>query len=1083
MISIKLSNASVEEVFKYISKKTGCELSYDPTSVAQLHKVSFQSKNAKIEDIISHCLKGSYLTFKFDKNIIIIESQDQVMKNSKTSLRISGLVIDDLGEPLAGVNILAENTGRGTITNPDGRFIFTVANANNLELVFSFIGMKQKKVTIFKNGKKVIKNIDNISVTMDPNENILSDVVVTGVVNISKKSFTGSATTITKSDIKKVSPTGVLDAIQLFDPSFRLSENLDMGSNPNAQPEMYIRGKSAIGTPELDADALSESSLNNNPNLPIFILDGYEVPTTKIFDLDVERIETYTILKDAAATAMYGSRAANGVVVISTVAPEGGKLNVSYNGSIGLSVPDLSSYNLMNAREKVETERRAGLFDSDNPELQARYQQEYYGKLQNIEMGINTDWLSLPVRNAFSHKHSVYVDGGGKEIKYGIEFRYDNQNGVMKEQNREKTGFGLTLQYNNKGFQFRNSASIDIVNSQESPYGAFSNYAKMNPYDTYVDENGKIGLNMKTWRGTNSYQNPMYDASLSSFNKGNYKEFYDNFDVRWYLNEKINFKTNIALSYKVDEANRFIDPAASVFLSTTDKGSLNTSTRKTFSYDFNLNGYYSEKIGGHNINLVAGLNIKETNSDYTGLYFVNFPEGGFSAPGYARELKTKNFTKEVNRLLGTLGVFNYTYNNIYLFDLSGRIDGSSQFGSEQRYAPFYAAGLGLNIHNYARIREKAPWLSQFKIRGTHGSTGKVNFPSYAAQHKFSLITDSWYATGDAVEIMYMGNPSLKWEKTIMTDLGTEITLFNDILNIKYSYYIKNTDDLIADFYIPSSSGFTSYKENVGKVENKGHEFSVRAKAYGSKDLKIYLFVNGNNNKNKLREISNSLKSYNERVDKLYASNEGSSTRPLLRYKEGQSMSAIYGMPSLGIDPNTGKELFRKANGTTTFNWSANENVVIGDTEPKLNGSFGMNLYWKGFSVDTYFMYEFGGERYNTTLLNKVELADIQGGNCDKRVLSDRWSKPGDVVKYKNIKDFRTPTKPTSRFVQEYNMLSFSSFSIGYEFERGMIQKLGFRRLKLQLNARDLFTASSIGMERGLSSPYARTFNFSVNASF
>ena len=205
---------------------------------------------------------------------------------------------------------------------------------------------------------------------------------------------------------------------------------------------------------------------------------------------------------------------------------------------------------------------------------------------------------------------------------------------------------------------------------------------------------------------------------------------------------------------------------------------------------------------------------------------------------------------------------------------------------------------------------------------------------------------------------------------------------------------------------------------------------------------------------------------------------------LLRYVEGNSLTGIYAMRSLGIDPATGRELFMRRDGSTTFKWDPAENVLVGDTEPTMSGSFGASVYWKGFTLDTYFMYEWGGQRYNQTLRTTIEMADILNSNCDRRVLSDRWIEGKNIIaRFRDIKDFNSVTRPTSRLVQDYSYLNLSSLSVGYEFKRDMIRKLGLYRLKLQFNCRDLFTASSIQVERGLTSPYARSFTLSVNASF
>ena len=1086
-IAVNFRNATVQQVFTWLDNHTQYDFVYNNSQIESLPRVSMQMSRTTVVDVVKHCLRNSSLSYQIRGNMVVIRPADEIKKGTEEAVQFSGVVYDENGLPLAGVSVVLKQASRGAVTGPDGKFTLKARRSDDMILSFSFLGMKNQEIAVFNNGKQVFKELDKINVHMDPAVSEIGNVVVTGILNIAQKSFSGSSTTITGEQLKTVAPQGnALSAIQIFEPSFRIAENLDMGSNPNALPQMYVRGRSGIGTPALDESLTSEHALKNDPNQPIFMLDGYEVSMEKIYDLDIERIETYTILKDAAATAMYGSRAANGVVVITTKPLPAGRLNVTYSGNFTINAPDLSSYNLMNAREKLEAERLAGYYDTDDPSQIATKLKEYNGKLQNIERGIETDWLALPLRTSFGHKHSIGIAGASNAFRYGLDLMYDDQEGVMKGQNRKKMSAALNLQYQYKGLTFRNQMTTTLVNSQESPYGTFSDYVRMNPYDTYLDENGNIGMNMATWHSGSPYRNPMYDATLGSFDKGKRHEFYDQFDIRYYLNKKINFKANVALGYIVSDSDKFTDPAAAKFQSTEKKGQLTTSRQKQSTYDISLNGYYNDQIGRHNINFVVGLNIREEKTDYEGFTYSGFPEGGFSAPGYAKDIDTKSYLEGKNRLFGALAVLNYSYNDVIFADLSGRIDGSSQFGSNKRFAPFFSTGAGVNVHNLKFFKENTPWLTQFKLRGTYGMTGKVSFPSYAAQNKYEMFTDWQYPTGDGVQIMYLGNPNLKWERTLQTDLGFEFEILKGLFYAKYNYYIKDTHDNIADMFIPTSSGFTSYKENIGRMENRGHEIKLQSRVVNTRNTIINLIFNGASNKGKLKKISNSLRAYNDRVNEHYNSNQGGNdvqSTPLLRYVEGGSLTGIYAMRSLGIDPATGKELYMRRDGSTTFKWDPAENVLVGDTEPSMSGSFGLSAYWKGFTLDTYFMYEWGGQRYNQTLRTTIEMADILNSNCDRRVLSDRWIKPGDIARFRDIKDYNSVTRPTSRLVQNYSYLNMSSLSVGYEFKRDMIRKLGLYRLKLQFNCRDLFTASSIQVERGLSSPYARAFTLSVNASF
>lgn len=1012
---------------------------------------------------------------------LLAESATLQSSNSNT-FKIKGVVTDDQGETLPATTIIL-NEGKDKkhvfITDIDGKFELSYPIARQVSLTFTFTGMKEQVFLLCENSKPLFNDNTYLKVKLKYNTEVLSEVVVTGYGNISKKTFTGSATTISKKEILKTAPKNVLGALQVMDPSLRMGDNMLSGSNPNAIPDIAVRGSSGIGVTDLDK--ISSTSLNNNPNLPTFILDGFEVSVSKIFDLDVNRIESMTLLKDAAATAMYGSRAANGVLVITTVTPQSGRVNVNYSANFGLSTPDLSFYNLMNPEQKLEIERLAGLYEAENPSRKAYLESVYNRKKQNIERGVNTNWLELPLRTGFSQKHNLYIEGGEKSIRYGADIVYDRNNGVMRGSYRQKVGAGLSLSYEYKKFNIRNYISFDNITGVESPYGTFSEYAKMNPYDTYVDEKGNIAKDMIVWDNIKR-RNPIYDATLPSYDEVNSKLIRDNLEVRWKITDKINMRASASIYYDIEKGQKFRDPDATYFLSVSDKGDLRLSDRDSWGYDASVLGFYNGYMGNHYLNLSVGVNVKETNSTSRFMHYTGFPEGGLSSPEFAEKLKFKPTTNtEINRLFGTLLMANYSYNNIYLLDVSGRIDGSSQFGSKRKFSPFGSGGAGINIHNYSAVKNHFDWIEQLKVRASYGQTGKVNFPSYTAQDKFFFIVDNWFTTGSAAILNYMGNPNLKWETTNTFDVGFELSIFKNLAYIKLNHYLKNTRDLIADMTIASSSGFTSYKENVGEVRNKGWEYQMRIKAIGNKNSQLYFFGNLSNNRNQLVKISNSMKSYNERVNELFDKDVYANDKPMLKYYEGASLTSIYGMQSLGIDPATGKELYQYNDGTVGTEWKGRENIVIGDMEPTLSGSFGANFSYKGFSADAYFRYELGADIYNTTLLDKVERAD-PNFNCDIRVLTDRWLKPGDISSFKSIRDWNIPTKPTSRFIQKNNWLKLNSVSVGYEIPQRLIKKWHIKRLKVQFNCSDLFTVSSVKMEKGTAYPFARGYNLSLFAT-
>ena len=1070
-VNISVKNASVLQVFAQIKQQTSFNFVYNDRDISQIGLKTMDLKKADIVSVLDKCIEGTDLVYEFMGNIVIFKRRAEVVRDSVKEGKIVGVVKDERGFPLPGVTIQIKDMKLGTATDKDGRYTFRFLLDKQIILEYSFIGMET--VEIKYTGQ------DTINVVMRESEVALEDVVVTGYANLSRQSYTGNVKTMTATELKKISQVNVLKSIQVLDPSFRIAVNNEMGSNPNVMPKISIRGDSGIGLTELDEANVSKTALQNNPNLPTFILDGFEVSVNKVYDMDINRIESITLLKDAAATAIYGSRAANGVVVITTVTPKDGEILINYGYNLNVQVPDLRDYNLMNAKEKLEAEKEAGLFD------QAYYQQVYYhAKLRLIERGNNTDWLALPLRNTASSKHYLRMEGGTNGFRYGIDVNYQGNNGVMKGSERKTFGLGLELQYNIGKLLFRNSATYTGINSEESPFGSFSKYTTMNPYYSYLDEDGTVAEVIKTATPNGTISNPLYDAYLGSFDKTKNKEFIDNFSVQYYLTNKIHFKGSIALTYTTGSSNAYTSPEAGQYYNKSYKGEITVGNTTATVIDGSVFGYYNDMIGHHNINLFAGINMKESSDESRSVYVRDIPAGGFANPQFAREFPNAPTTfQQKTRLFGTIVSLNYTYRNIYLLDATWRMDGNSSFGSETRFAPFWSMGLGLNIHNYAFMKG-VNWLSEFKIRGSYGVTGKANFPANTARTLYTINSTSVYPTGLGGNITAMGNKNLKWEKTKITDLGTTINILDGLLVFTGTYYFRRTVDLIADMYIPSSSGFLSYKDNIGEITNNGYEISLRVKALAKSDAQLYFTANVASNKNKIKKISESLKSYNQKIEEKYQdnANKTETKKPLLKYVEGASTTSIYAMRSLGINPQTGDEIFRYKDGSYGTKWLASENVAIGNTEPKMNGTLSSNLFLYGVTLDVYFTYTYGGQQYNQTLQTKIENANIEN-NVDKRVFTDRWKKQGDIAGFKSLKQYNIPTNPTSRFVQDDNTLTLQSVSVGYELPSEILKKIRFSRVKFAFNMNDVFRVSSIKQERGLSYPFARSYSFSVNVGF
>ena len=1090
LVSLKVENTSLMQILQEVEKQLKQDFFFSKEEIDVKQKLSVNLTKATLDEVVRTIFGPNYKYRIIDNVIVISPVKDSPEEVKKITIR--GKTMDKDSIPIPGVTIRIKGTGLGVATDKEGKFSLTFPEMKNPTLVFTFIGMQRREI-------QIQTQTTFLNVIMQEETEALEDVVVTGYATIRKESFTGTSTKVSKADLLKVSPHNVIKALATFDPSFKLIQNNVMGSDPNTMPEYYIRGRS--GTSELKeldkltSDDVSEFALKNNPSAPIFILDGFEVDMEKVYDMDVNRIESVTILKDAAATAVYGSRAANGVIVIETSAPAAGEIRISYSGTATLTAPDLSSYNLLNAREALEVEYHAGLFESATKDDGNAGGLINYGNLyNNIIRGVDTDWISKPLQNEFNHKHYLYIDGGSESLRWGLNLNYQSKGGVMKGSYRNVSGAGITVDYRYKTLQIKNQATLNLMSSKNSPYGTFSNYVQMKPYLTPRDpETGNYYKIFSIYRNIRSsvskpvyINNPLYEASIDSFDKSKYKEFINNLSVSWYINNYLLLKGTFSASFKLQDEDVYVDPSSGTFSNADiyEKGSYKDGEIRTSKWNLNALLSYNRQIGKHNLNFTLGVEAYETKSNSTYAYYKGFVEGAVPSPSNALAIKDEPTFQDSNtRRFGTYLQFNYTYNNIYLFDVSGRYDGSSAFGANKKMGTFWSFGAGINFHNYA-FMQGVDFLNQFKIKATYGQTGKANFSPYQARTTYNMLYDAPYKDMWGMTLKALGNEDLMWEKVRKLNLGTEISLLQNILSLNVDYYHEKTMDQVESISIPSSSGFSTYKGNVGEVLNEGVDIKINAKVYSSKNWDVYLFANANHNRNVITKIGDALKNYNEQIDEFFSKYSKDNTNsiystPFTKYEVGNSLSAIYGMKSYGIDPATGNELYIKRDGTVTYTWSSAEQQRLGDSDPKMSGTCGLNLRWKNLTLYSTFSYRWGGQAYNNTLV-AVENVNLEKCSGDRRILTDRWKQAGDEATLKSIKDRTYVTRPTSRFVQDDNTLTFNSLSLGYDFNRQLVQRWGLSMVRLQFNMEDIATFSSIKQERGTSYPFARTFNFSLN---
>ena len=1075
-VTLKKQNASLEEIIWELKEQTKFVFLYSSADVATVKGIDIDMQNSQIDAILKKCLEGTDLQFVKENNAIIIrQANGKTAVPQVQSRKITGKVIDEDGNPLPGVAVLIEGTTIGVATDMDGKYDLTCPEMKDIVLKFSYIGMKPKSVVV---GNKTV-----VDVTLESDSQEMDEVVVTGLLNRRKSGFAGTTTVISKQELAKVSTGNIFTTISTLDAGFKIEENNLDGSNPNKLPDFTIRGK---------------GSFQNGSTAPIFILDGFEVTSQKVFDMDINRIESITLLKDASATILYGSRASNGVIVIETTAPKAGKLRVTYDFKPTIAIVDLTDYDLMNAREKLQYEKEAGLYtqeitpgyeDNDRRE-QGELDKAYYNRYKNIVEGVNTYWLSQPVKNAFSHAHSLFVEGGADNVRYGIDASYNQNKGVMKESGRDRFGLGFSLIYRIKDkITIKNYISYAHTHAYNSPYGSFSQYAKLNPYERIYNDNGELIPKL-----SDGDTNPLYDALLPNRNFTKDQEFREQLSVDWFIRDGLRLKGQMAIVKGETSGEIYKSPFSAEFLKTTynsesrvqeylplaERGYLSMTDGASFSYDGNVTLNYNTLVNEkHIIYAGVGLEVTQNDNNSHGFIMTGFPDDRYSDPAFAIQYKkeTKPSSSESkSRAIGFFANGNYSYDDRYFADVSVRIDGSSKFGADKKYAPFWSAGAGWNVHNEKFFKHTK--ISMLKLRYSYGVTGNQEFSAYQAKTMFQFNTDRLYNSGISAALMGYGNPDLEWQNQYQSNYGFDFGYAKDRIRLQFNYYQKKTEGMLTSVSVAPSLGLPSntFTSNLGKIQNKGVEVNLNAVLIRDqgKDFEWSVMLQAAHNKNKIMEISTALKNINEK-------NNQDKTTPAAVYEEGESMSAIKAVPSLGIDPTTGQELFMKKDGTITYTWDATDKVICGDSEPKVFGNVGTNLYWKGWNLNMVFKYDLGADYYNSTLAERVEGANPRY-NADRRVLNNRWKEPGQHALYKNIKEYTT-TYISSRFVQKENTLQLTSLSLSYDLNREWIRKFGLNTMRLSFYMNDVFRASTVKNERGLDYPFQRSFVFGLNIGF
>lgn len=1072
-ISLSEKNTSTLVILEKIQEQSGYDIFFKNNLVRDV-KISINLNRASLQNALRLVLDKQNLVFTIEDNIITIKENpkaDNVQKQLIEKIKIS--VVNDQDKPLAGATIQILGKKIATMASGYDGTTTTTAIEGDTAIRVSYTGFITKVIKI-ESGKI------NYRIKLIPIEGTLKDVVITGMFDKPKESFTGAVTVISKEQIKMFGNRNLLRTIANIDPAFNIEERNTIGSNPNALPDISVRGSSSIPSGLTDLNNVQATNIRNAYNLPLFILDGFEVSLQRIMDMNQNDVESVVILKDASSTAAYGARGANGVIVVTSIKPVAGKMRISFTAGLNLEIPDFSSYNLLDAADKLKAEQLADLYTTNFPPSQVALTALYNTNLNAVQNGVNTNWLKIPTQTGIGQNHQLSLSGGDNEFRYTVNGSYNQVTGALKGSKRDNANGGITMMYLLKKIRFSNNLSVGFNNSSNSTWGSFGTYVDMNPYWSPYDENGNPIKQFNSFNGV-MVTNPAYNGSLPDFDKSKYTVVRNTTAFDWDIIKGLKWSNSVGFSRQTGSTDVFQSPSNTAFIYNTGnaKGYYGQSSNFSQEYQIRSNLTYGTVIGKSSI--YAGLNLQSTESKQntltvTGTGFSNDKQSNISQAINSTRPATTELT---TRTAGAIATMSYNYDGRYFVDGTYNVTGGSSFGSNSRYGNFWSAGLGWTVSNERFIKDHIPQISMLRLRYNYGVSGGLNFSPYQSLSTYLYVLTERYRNLTGASLRAFGNKDLKWQNTYQQNAGIDLNLFDNWLSISGNYYFKTTNNAITTAYLSPAHGFDNYIENFGKINNYGADINVQTFLIKKPEKNFYWSITASaaTNRNVLVRLSDAMKAANKAAEtgNVYGG-------VLYQFVEGKSIDELFVLQSPGVDPATGRVLLVQPDGSVSTNSTgALPKISVGQGVPKVDGRFSTMVRLGQFTANIGFAARLGGKKVNYTLLNKVENA-VLTRNVDRRVLDFRWTKPDDISQFKSLK-VSDVTYANNRFVSTETTFMLNNINLAYSLPTKWIKRLNLEQVTITSSMSNIAYWSNIEQERGTSYPYALQPSFTLSATF
>jgi TonB-linked SusC/RagA family outer membrane protein len=962
-------------------------------------------------------------------------------------MTVSGTVTDEQGMPLPGASVIIKGTATGTITDMNGEYSLSADPAATL--VFSFIGMKTTEIPV--DGRTVI------NLQMEEELATLDELVVIGYGSVKKKDVTTSISTVSTRELEKKPITNVAQAIQGRAAGVSVIK-------PNGAPDagMVVRVR---GT----------TSLNGN-NDPLYVVDG--VPMTDISYLSPNEIESMQILKDASSAAIYGSRAANGVVIITTKSGESGEAKITFNGHVGIT-------DLTNKIEPLNLE-------------------QYRELLSDMELNISlpenltdqTDWYDETYQTALTQNYQISASNGDEKMNYYITGGYTREEGVIEVSFFERYNFKANLEneirpwltvganvsysdYTGNGIISGTGANragvvLSVINTPT--------YAPIwdpeNP-DRYY--NNFYGVNIT---------HPVENMSRSEDNQSNTQRLIATGQAEITFASNLSLKSSITLDRNYNHSVSFLDPVKTAWgRSNYGLGSDNRSLSTVMVYDNVLS--YNKSFDNHSFDLMAGSS--GTTSEWSQSYqsASHYRDGSIKTLNAANKISPDNGTVASEwAIMSWFGRLAYNFSDKYLVTLNMRADGSSKLHPDHRWGYFPSASAAWRLSSEPFMAD-IDWIDDLKIRGGWGQTGNQSgLGDYAYLERYNIIRQNWWEEGNQNATVILSqanlrNTDLTWETTTQTNVGVDLTILRNRLTFMMDWYYKKTTDMLMTVDLPAgSAAANTISRNEGEMTNTGFEFMLSSHNFTRPNFRWDTDFNISFNRNELTALELT-KVYNYAVTSEFVNEYA------VRIEPGRPLGGFYGYISDGVDPETGELMYRDVNEDGIL--STTDRTYIGDPNPDFTFGMTNTITYKGFSLNLLLQGSYGNDIYNAS---RIETEGMYDGKNQSKAILDRWRIPGQIT---DTPKAGFDIKTSSYFVEDGSYLRVKDITLAYEFKKAFLSRLGIARLQPYVTATNLLTLTNYsGMDPEVNQwgnsgavqgidwgtyPQTKSFVFGVNVEF